>query len=411
MAEELNQEDTEIGSNIKNSDFDSATDNNKLSGTDVLEDGATEPTKLSDIKPLNDGNDGDSEPFETRELNDENILQQSGMEGQLEYEEEEENFEVIGNQPEEQNLSDNQLEDEVELAPVLLDGRFEIISSQPLPEFDSPSAKAFEAIDKRGVYPNLFALICIPGLVTRVEEAEQILRQKITGLMSLMAYGKIDWPLIKRKTFVLVYEKPTGGRVNEVFKIEESDYQKTEFIHSVVTGVVEALEQLGTRGMVHRSLRANNLFFVDEQREKVVIGEFLSSPPGFDQPMIYETIENGMTNPGAREHGTIMDDMYAFGVLIATLSQRELPCENDSTEEIIVSKIANSSFSTLIGKQLITSRFLELIRGLISDMPKERWILGQINNWLNSFETFSLIFSEYCKFLVANLRIKIKRIW
>ena len=35
----------------------------------------------------------------------------------------------------------------------------------------------------------------------------------------------------------------------------------------------------------------------------------------------------------------------------------------------------------------------------------------KINNWLNSFETFSLIFSEYCKFLVANLRIKIKRIW
>ena len=35
----------------------------------------------------------------------------------------------------------------------------------------------------------------------------------------------------------------------------------------------------------------------------------------------------------------------------------------------------------------------------------------KINNWLNSFETFSLIFSEYCKFLVANLRIKIRRIW
>ena len=33
-----------------------------------------------------------------------------------------------------------------------------------------------------------------------------------------------------------------------------------------------------------------------------------------------------------------------------------------------------------------------------------------INNWLNSFETFSLIFSEYFKFLIANLRIKIKRI-
>ena len=28
-----------------------------------------------------------------------------------------------------------------------------------------------------------------------------------------------------------------------------------------------------------------------------------------------------------------------------------------------------------------------------------------INNWLSSFQTFSLVFSEYCKFLVANLRI------
>ena len=28
-----------------------------------------------------------------------------------------------------------------------------------------------------------------------------------------------------------------------------------------------------------------------------------------------------------------------------------------------------------------------------------------INNWLGSFQTFSLVLSEYCKFLVANLRI------
>ena len=33
----------------------------------------------------------------------------------------------------------------------------------------------------------------------------------------------------------------------------------------------------------------------------------------------------------------------------------------------------------------------------------------KINQWLNSSETFSLIFSEYFKFLVANFRIKIKQ--
>ena len=32
-----------------------------------------------------------------------------------------------------------------------------------------------------------------------------------------------------------------------------------------------------------------------------------------------------------------------------------------------------------------------------------------INQWLSSFQTFSLIFSEYCKFLYANLRIKFQK--
>ena len=33
-----------------------------------------------------------------------------------------------------------------------------------------------------------------------------------------------------------------------------------------------------------------------------------------------------------------------------------------------------------------------------------------INMWLSSFQTFSLIFSEYCKFLVANLRMAFQKI-
>ena len=33
-----------------------------------------------------------------------------------------------------------------------------------------------------------------------------------------------------------------------------------------------------------------------------------------------------------------------------------------------------------------------------------------VKMWLSSFQTFSLIFSEYCKFLVANFRIKFKKI-
>ena len=34
----------------------------------------------------------------------------------------------------------------------------------------------------------------------------------------------------------------------------------------------------------------------------------------------------------------------------------------------------------------------------------------QINKWLKSFETFSLVFIEYCKYIIANIRINIFRI-
>ena len=94
MAEELNQEDTEIDSDIKNSDRDSKIDNTKLSENDELQDGTIEPKNFSEVEQLNDGHAEDSGPFETRELNDENTVQQSNMEDQLEYDDEEENFEI-----------------------------------------------------------------------------------------------------------------------------------------------------------------------------------------------------------------------------------------------------------------------------------------------------------------------------
>ena len=30
----------------------------------------------------------------------------------------------------------------------------------------------------------------------------------------------------------------------------------------------------------------------------------------------------------------------------------------------------------------------------------------KINEWLKSFETFSLVFIEYCKYIVSNIRVK-----
>ena len=88
-----------------------------------------------------------------------------------------------------------ELEIEPDAPPVSLNDRYNIFPSKPLPALNGPSAKAFEANDSKGVQANLFALICIPGMAVRADVIEQIIRQRIPGVLSLMDYGSIDWPI------------------------------------------------------------------------------------------------------------------------------------------------------------------------------------------------------------------------
>ena len=60
-------------------------------------------------------------------------------------------------------------------------------------------------------------------------------------------------------------------------------------------------------------------FFNDEEMTEIVIGENLTSPPGYDQPSIFEPIERAMSHPAGRGVGTSRDDIYAMGVTIGIL--------------------------------------------------------------------------------------------
>ena len=276
-----------------------------------------------------------------------------------------------------------ELEIDPDAPPVSLNDRYNIFPSKPLPALDAPSAKAFEANDSKGVQAKLFALICIPSMAVRVDVIEQIIRQRISGVLSLIDYGIIDWPILGKRTPALIYERPTGGRVSTVMAEEPSTYNNIEHMMVSVDGIIEGLEQLSNRGITHRSLRHDNLFFSDETRENVVLGDFVSTSAGFDQPVVYETIERGMADEGGRGTGLLEDDMYAFGVTIAFMSQNQLPIDNHSKEEIITSKIENSTFQAIVGKEVNTPKVLDIMRGLLIDNPENRWGFEEVLKWQN----------------------------
>jgi hypothetical protein len=266
--------------------------------------------------------------------------------------------------------------------PSTLNNRYDVYPGSPLPEFDSASARAFKAEDK--IQPNLelFGLICIPGLPVQWNEIEKISGKLLPGNIALSAFGNIDWPILGQKCLVLIFKRPLGGRVDLLFKAPDvSEQKKIDTAHLIVQTGITALLSLQERNLINRSIRPNNLFFADKDQEEIIFGEFVTSPPGFDQPITLETTERGMAAEGGRGTGTLSDDIYALAATTAALIQHQNPVRGKTREEIILSKINSGSYQTLIGKKLLTTTLLEPLHGMLRDNTNERWGLDELDIW------------------------------
>ena len=265
--------------------------------------------------------------------------------------------------------------------PVIVAGRYEVHPSRPIPDLDSPSARAFEAVDRENPRIEYFALIPIPGMPVRKREIDEMVGHLIPNILPLTETGTAEWPIHERECLFLIFERPLGGRVLRALRSDMPDYKKIDILRAVVDGISNGLQQLQFRGILHHAIRPDNLFFMDEAMTQIVLGEFLSSPPSFDQPIAFETIERSMAIESGRGVGFLSDDLYSFGATLAFLLQRNSPVRGMTKEQVIVAKIMNSSYQSLVGRHLLTPRFLELMRGLLHDDPAQRWDFESIEQW------------------------------
>ncbi len=269
------------------------------------------------------------------------------------------------------------------LSPSSLHNRFDIYPNNPLPEFDSPSARAFKAEDRMQPKLQLFGLICIPGLPVRLSEVEKISGKALPGNLNLVSFGNIDWPILGQKCLVLIFKCPLGGRVDHFFKAKDvPKKKKVETANLIAKTGISSLLSLRERRLTNRNIRPNNIFFTDTDQEEIIFGEFVTSPPGFDQSLEYETIERGMAGQGGRGQGSLDDDIYALGATLALLIQERNPIRGKSPEQIIFSKIALTSFKTLVGEKLLTRNLMAPIRGMLQDNKTERWSFEELDTWL-----------------------------
>ncbi|MBT4932209.1 MAG: hypothetical protein HOL66_15985 [Rhodospirillaceae bacterium] len=266
--------------------------------------------------------------------------------------------------------------------PVLINDQFLVDVNTPISELDMPSAKAYAVRDRRNQEIELFALIATPGMPTRMDVLQKLNNESHHGLMTAVAWDTAFWPPINQHTSIIIYERPLGGSV--ALAIERGEFKANEYEiqDTFIEPIYKAIKDMELKEINHREIRVENLFFMDKGRTEVVLGDCVTCPPGFDQPLIYEPIERGMASPGGRGSGSLSDDLYAMGVTIVSLILGKNIIEHKTPDDLFKEKIEHGSYSALCGKRRIPVTVIEPLRGVLSDDPGDRWGVEEMNLWM-----------------------------
>src|SRR5271168_2249218 len=202
---------------------------------------------------------------------------------------------------------------------VLLRGRCAIFPDQPLPQYSSKRAVAFHAQMRNDPMRPLFALLTEPDMPARVDFMESMRSYNLHGILKAAEWGMVDWPGEARRRFVIVLDRPGGNRVMPMLDAPQAPLSEDELVTGLLQPLLPSLKELAGRGLGHRGIRPDNLFYIDGGRRAMVLGEGVTTAPGFDQPAVFETIECAMCDPIGRGEGTQANDLYALGVTLLFL--------------------------------------------------------------------------------------------
>ena len=262
---------------------------------------------------------------------------------------------------------------------------FVVDLSKELPQYSSPHAKAYVAGKDRTNPDGYFAVINDPSYSprTNIVKSYQLLTNKL--IPTVESYGTVKMPRGQPNSYGFVYARTLGNRLYESDHDVALGWSAENTLEKIVIPIVACLKELEQRDISHGNLRMTNLYDGGKPDYKEVkLGDCLSCPPSLNQPVIYEPVERAMADPLGRGPGTSKDDLYSLGVIIAMHLRGYDPMRGKTDDEIISSKIVNGSYATLIGSDdRFSGGLSELIRGLLTDDPRGRWGMEEIDTWLD----------------------------
>ena len=273
---------------------------------------------------------------------------------------------------------------------IFLKERYCLLMDVQLPGYDSPTAKAYAVKDKVNPAVPLFAHVCANGLPLNWKFLEHQRQQNIPGVLKLVEEAVVALPSAKGECPVLIYEKPG----DPLLSLITGPMTVKEIEVTILVPVAETLRGLEERDVTHRGIRPENLFLSENKDGAgVLLGDSVSSPSAYNQPVLFEAIESALANPAGRGQGGISDDIYALGVTVLALLLGESPMKDANSETILNEKIKQGSYDFLtsgLPAAFLPPRMREFLKGVLHDDREKRWGLEQLECWLDAYRTQNL---------------------
>jgi len=262
---------------------------------------------------------------------------------------------------------------------ILIGNRFEVDGRARLKQFDSPHAQAYAARDLENSRRSCMALLCDPKIPVRIGDAERLCLVASASLVNNYGHGPVQLSSGSQPQYGFVLELPQGKRL---MKDGDPPIKEKLILQSVLPSILTGLTAMHDKSIIHRNIRPSNIYLTDGENMAALLGECVTTPPGFDQTSPYEPLERSMADPAGRGTGTPACDLYALGITIVSLLLGTAPPSDNNAAQII-ERIERGSYKVFASHLRCSDAMRELLAGLLIDEPASRWSIDVLRGWLS----------------------------
>lgn len=258
-------------------------------------------------------------------------------------------------------------------------GRYAFDLANKLPDLSDAWADAY-AVDSVPDYPGgLYALLLNHKLPPRIDVFDALEGAKAGALQSVIAFEVVHLTDAEKIGFVL--EQPTGLPLMRDLRQPFQGYKEDNLRNQFVLPLFNTLVALHDRTLFHGAISPLHIY-AGANLSQLMLGECVTLPPGYRQPALFETIERAQCRIEAKGDSTTEDDLYALGISTYLLAAGQNPFANLPDDDLIRARLEVGSSTLMLNYAKLPSSILELVRGLCGDQPKQRWSLGDLENWI-----------------------------